>query len=226
MSSFVIHLTIPLLVVLATGLFPRKAALMWVPFAVINDFDFIFNLLAHYLPGTVGAMLGHRAIFHNIFVGVPTAVFALVLWRRMMRDLPDLQWASWRERWERFGAVRYGYGMVLASFYLWSHVFLDMFQGGVTLFWPFINVYIYPRFIIWVDTQTGLPTTPTAEVRTGSGAPALAPLYPWLTPHDLAILLLALIGLGISFWSESRRARRPKAPVPPPEYAEGSEQQD
>lgn len=222
MSSFAEHLVIPALAVMATQLFPRKTVLKWVPFAVINDFDFIFNFIGYYILKS--DLLLHRAILHNVFVGLPTAIIAVVLWRRMLRDHPSLRSESWRTRWEAFGAVRWGYGMVLATVFLLSHVFLDMFAGGVTLLWPIWNVYVYPQFIIWIDTQTGLPTTPTATVHTGEGAPALTPVYPWLTPGDLALLLLALIALVATLIAESRRATTP--PAAAPEAAEADEGSD
>lgn len=210
LSSFVGHLVIPTLAVMATGMFPRKKVLQWMPFTFVSDLDFIFNFFGYYILGT--DLLLHRAIFHNIFIGLPTLIIAVVLWRRMLARDPELHWASFRDKWAAFGNVPYGYGMVLATVFLESHVFLDMFQGGVTPLWPFLNLYVYPRFIIWINTQTGLPTKPTAEVQTGTGAPALSPLYPWLTPEDLAFLVLAVGGLVFAFWYESRRASRAKVP--------------
>lgn len=211
MSNVTIHVVIPILLVMATRLFPTKTVLMWAPFTFIPDFDFVFNLLGFYVLDS--ELLLHRAILHNFFVIVPTLIIAVVLWRRMLERRPGLKEYDWLQRWHAFGAVRAGYGCVLATFFLFSHVMLDMFTGGVTPLWPVLNVYVYPRFILWVDMQTLLPRLQT-EFVTGTGAPTLSTEFPWLTPEQIAIWLLVLIGAVVMVVREKymakAEAKRPK----------------
>ncbi len=211
MSNVTIHLVIPILLVMATRLFPTKTVLMWAPFAIIPDFDFIFNLLGFYVLDS--ELLLHRAILHNYFVILPTLIIAVVLWRRMLQRRPELKEQDWLHKWHAFGAVRAGYGVVLATFFLFSHVLLDMFTGGVTPLWPLINTYVYPRFILWVDMETLMPRLQT-EFRTGTGAPSLSTEFPWLTPEQIAIWLLVLIGAAVMIARERYvgkvEAKRPK----------------
>lgn len=208
MSSALMHATIPTLFVMATGLFPRKQILLFLPFAFISDLDFLFNFLGYYVLDV--DWLGHRSYLHNIFIGMPTAVLWVVLWRRMMQRDPELHWASFRDRWSAFGHVKWGYASVLMTVFLESHVFLDMMAGGVTLFWPLLDVYIYPEIILFMDTTTG-ELSVAADVQTGEGAPALTPLYQAVTPHELGILILALAAaiVGLYYEYRSDRLRRP-----------------
>ncbi|MBW3582497.1 MAG: hypothetical protein KY455_05290 [Euryarchaeota archaeon] len=207
MSSAVIHLTIPALLIMATGMFPRKDVLKWLPFAVLSDLDFIFNFFGYYVLGS--DLLLHRAVGHTAFIGLPTAILWFVLWRRMMKRDPELHWASFRDKWSAFGHVRWGYPAVLMTLYLESHVVLDMFQGGVTLLWPLLNVYVYPRIIVWFNTETGAFLL-EPEVQTGSGAPALSPLYPAITPEEVGIVLLSLIAALAALYFEYRAGREPE----------------
>lgn len=70
MSSFIVHLLIPLLVLLAFRLAPPKAALLLVPLALVHDVDY-----------WIGA---HRALLHNIFIVVP----AIALWYHWRDEHP------------------------------------------------------------------------------------------------------------------------------------------
>lgn len=206
MSSATIHLVIPTLLVIATGLFPRKAALMWAPFTVFPDFDFIFNFFGYYVLQS--EFLLHRAIFHNLFIGLPTLILAVLLWRRMLAGDPSLRAAPWGERWAAYARVRWALPAVLVTFYLESHVLLDMFQGGVTPLWPFVNTFVYPRLIIWVNTETGMPSF-EGQIQSGTGAPALSPLYPWMVPEEFAILMMCAVAIAVALWVEARGAPRP-----------------
>ncbi len=209
MSNVTIHLVIPVLVLIATRLFPTKQVIMWAPFALVPDLDTALNLISFYAMGD--PILAHRSFLHNIFVFMPTLILALVLWYRMLGDQSGLAGASWEEKWRAFSSVRWGYASVLVTFFLFSHVFLDMFQGGVTLFWPFVNTYVYPQIFIWVDMTTGMPSG-EANVVTGPGAPTLSRRFPWLTPEQIGIWILVLMGAAASIWRESARKMRTKDP--------------
>lgn len=177
--------------------------------AVASDLDWIFNFFGYYVLGT--DLLLHRAVGHTALIGIPFLVWAIVLWRRMLARDPELRWASFQDRWRAFGHVPWGYPAVLITFYLESHVLLDMFQGGVTPLWPLWDQYIYPRFIIWVNTETGMPRFETTVER-GTGAPALSPEYPWLVPEEVAIWLMVLAMLAFAVWYE-KRGHRTRLPV-------------
>jgi hypothetical protein len=218
MSNVTIHLVIPVLILLATRLFPTKQVLLFAPFAVVPDLDTAINWGAYLFFGE--SVLAHRAVLHNVFVFLPTLILSVVLWRRMLQKNPHMMKWSWYAKWISFGSVRWGYASVLITFYLFSHILLDTFQGGTTLLWPLVNTYVYPQLYIFVDMGTG-QITPAASVTTGEGAPTLSRRYPWMDPEQVAIWILVLMGTVAALAREAVIKRAPamteatlkKAPV-------------
>ena len=192
MVSWVPHLLIPMLVALAfLRALPRREAMLMAPIVWLQDLDYLS-------PGQ------HRVYSHNLFVPLVPLAALLVLWRRREPAVP----------WWAF-ACRPGLpaGLTLASYYLASHVFLDLFAGGVVLFWPVWNQNLWLDFELWLHTDTN-ELEPVASAGTSEGAPKLAEVYPWLTYEHTAILAfvaaVALASLAARRWRR-RRASAPSA---------------
>jgi hypothetical protein len=167
--SWVPHLLVPMLVALAfLRSLPRRQVMLLAPLVWLQDLDYLS-------PGQ------HRVYSHNIFVPLVPLLALLVLWRR--RE-PGGSWLAF--------ACRPGWpaGLALASYYLASHVFLDLFAGGVVLLWPLWDRNLFLDFEIWLDTSTN-QFEPVGSAGTSPGAPTLAPEYPWLTYEHSAILAFA-----------------------------------
>ena len=193
MVSFLPHIVIPALVAVAFLPVGRRRALLWAPLVWVPDLDYI-------LPSI------HRAATHSALFPLALSAALVVLWRR--RD-PSARFAEFITR---PGAPA---NLLLASYYLFSHEILDLFQGGVVLLWPLLNVNFYLGFQILLDTGTNT-FEPAAEAGHHEGAPALSPLYPWLSTTDAAVgaFLLAffLAWAGLRLW-QLKRGTLPPRPV-------------
>lgn len=194
MVSWVPHIVLPALVALA---FFRSLPRVWVmamaPIVWLQDLDYLS-------PGE------HRVYSHNIFVPLIPLVILFLLHRRNPLGLTLRNFAT------RPGLP---VALLLASYYLASHVLLDIFAGGVVLFWPLLNTNIFIDFEIWLNTKTNT-FLPQGEAGTSIGAPDVAPMYPWLSYVDTATLaLLAGVALLLLFlrW---RRKPIPDALAPRP----------
>lgn len=190
MVSWLPHYVIPALVALAFFPVPRKTTLLlgilvWVP-----DLDYILQS-------------EHRAITHSIFLPMAAFAAAIVLWKRGDPEARLLEYAT-RPGWP--------VALTLGSYYYASHLLLDVFQGGVVLFWPILDVNFYAGFEILLNTGTNT-FEPGAEAGTSEGAPALSPLYPWFSTEHAAILaFLAAVGaggLGVRLWRKRRGTPKP-----------------
>lgn len=179
MVSWVPHIVIPALVALAFFRpLPRAWVMGWAPLVWLQDLDYLS-------PGE------HRVYSHNIFVPLLPLLALAWLWRRQAGRAPEPQrfWAFAR----RPGLP---VSLLLASYYLASHVFLDLFAGGVVLLWPLLDMNLYLDYEIYLDTGTNT-FEPAGEIGASEGAPALSPLYPWLTYVDTAVLaFLGAVGVA------------------------------
>ena len=188
--SWVPHIVLPTLVALAffRGL-PRKWVLLLAPITWVPDLDYF-------------SQGEHRVLTHNIWVPLALLGAAIAAWT----------WSSAAS--ERFRDVvrRPGWPLVwlLASYYWASHLFLDIFAGGVLLFWPFSNLDYYLFYEVHINLQTG-ETTPIAEGGTSEGAPELSTDYAWLSfEHTAELAFLGVVAAaGLGWWLWRRRARRP-----------------
>lgn len=153
-------------------LFPiaRRQILVWSPLTWIADFDYLVQSV-------------HRAWLHTLWIPLLLFAAVIVLWRR--RDASARFWEY---------ATRPGTpgGLLLASYYWFSHVMLDVFQGGSVLFYPLTNTNFFFSFQILLNTETNTFQT-AARGGTSEGPPALSPLYPWFSSEHNAILLFLLI---------------------------------
>ncbi len=190
MPSFLPHLVVPGLVALAFLPIPRKRILALSPLVFLPDLDYV-------IPSE------HRAVTHSALIPFSIAAALVVLWR--LKD-PATRFAEF--------ATRPGHpaNLALAAFYIGSHLLMDVFAGGVVLFWPFVDVNFYSAFEIRLNTATN-EFTPAAEAGTSAGAPELSPEYLWFsTEHTaIAVFLLACLAAGLVFaW---RRRRTGPGPV-------------
>ena len=192
MPSFLPHIVAPALLALAFFPMARRRILMWAPIVWLPDLDYFF------------AVEYHRALLSNIFIPLGVATALVVLWRR--RDPAAAFW----EFAFRPGAPG---ALLLVAYYLSGHILMDVFAGGVVLFWPLTELNVYSFFAIQVDTATNQPTV-FAESGTEDGIPQVTSTYTWLSAVDTAIgafLLAALLGWGA--WRLWRRARGWRSPV-------------
>lgn len=113
MPDLIVHILIPLTTLL---LFYDKRyrtyVILLAPLAIFPDLDHVI---------TTGL---HRALFHNVFILVPTIGLALFFYET--RDVSDQN---------DVGNLFYNI-TIIATFYLLSHLILDSFNGGVSLFYP------------------------------------------------------------------------------------------
>jgi LexA-binding, inner membrane-associated putative hydrolase len=210
-SSFLVHLLIPVLIVLSVGIFRIRDAWVWSWAAWANDTDFL-GWTFHKAYGWPNV---HRALFHNVFL------LALAL---------GLGWRAWR-RWRPaggrsisdFAAAKPGW--LLVPYFYASHLVLDIFAGGIAPFWPLSSRTFYWDFEIDVDTTQPVPR-PIVESQTGTveGVVHVSEVYLWMTAEQFAIFLLYLLALALTFAYERWRGRpafawldrRPQDPGPVP----------
>ncbi len=177
MPSFIVHLLVPILLLLALRLAPPKAALLMLPFTFFPDLDFWVGV--------------HRATTSNIFILLP----GLLLW----------YW--WRQQ----GDDRAIYPAV-ATFYLASHLLMDIFAGGVVLFWPVWDRNFFWLIQIVVNTQTGEPDI-RSDPGTSQGAPQVAEFFQWVSPFEAAMLALTVVAVAGTLAYRWWQQRPPKGPA-------------
>ncbi len=182
MSSFVIHLLIPTMTALSTGLFRLRDAWVWSWAAWAVDVDY----LGWWLHVNYGWYNFHRALFHNIW----WLLLALLVLARA--------WRHWeRARGGPFAAfARAKPGWVLVPFMYASHLLLDVFAGGAVLFWPVSEVSYFWDFEINVDTTKPIPQPQVvSEPGTFVGVPDVSQVYRWMSAEQFGIFLLYLAAM-------------------------------
>lgn len=105
------------------------------------------------LPDVDAVILPHRAVLHNVFVLIiPSLLFILVKSRR-----------------EIFGII---------FFYLASHLILDMFNGGIFLFYPFYNNVFFAHAELLFTQNSFIPVLDygisTHIMNMGKGEPVIS----------------------------------------------------
>lgn len=193
MSTFIIHLLIPLLLALAVGVFKPRDAWAWSWMAVVQDLDYTF-WITHVNLGWANF---HRALFHNVWI-----LLGLVAWSAH-------RYAAFRKTLggpsQLAAFVQVHAGFVLAPFYFATHLVLDAFQGGFVPFWPASNLTVFWDFALTVNTATQRPEI-ESNVGTYVGVPVVSTTYTWLTGEEFAYLLLFLATLLLGQLYQ-RRAR-------------------
>ncbi|MBI4363092.1 MAG: hypothetical protein HY558_07960, partial [Euryarchaeota archaeon] len=202
MANTAVHLAVPLLLVLLWGT-GRRRALLLLPLSVLPDLDWF---------------LYHRAALHNLWWPLGLTLLVLAPW-----------WVPWlegrlperaRHRMERAAGRMVEFGkthreaLLVAAFYLASHVFLDYFDDGVVPFWPVERTFFYIRSDLRVEflVQQIVTITPTGErILTNITTPVPVAEVKSLTfeftevtyraysrftsSPEFAVLLLAILGL-------------------------------
>lgn len=198
MVSWVPEILVPTLLALAFfRTLPRRWILLMAPTTWLSDLDYL-------LPQAWAAALGmphlHRVVGHTL---VLRALIVAGLW-----------WAWWRgPKREGIGFWRYAttpgwpLALLLLAYYLTAHTLMDVFMGGVVLFWPLSSLDLALSFEVIVNTQTG-EVIPQAESQVQEGPNQLDPHYEWLSQEHaamLALVLAVLAGLA-GTWLWRRRA--------------------
>lgn len=183
MSSFVIHLIIPILVALALGIFRPRDAWTWSWAAWAVDVDYVgWALHVEY-----GWPNFHRALFHNVWWFVLLAALA---WRALGKFS-----AAGGGGLLTFARAKPGW--LLVPYYYASHLILDLFAGGIVPFWPASNLGVFWDFQIDVDTTKAVPQPQIiSEVDTYVGVPDVSQVYTWMTAEHFSIFLLYLVTWG------------------------------
>lgn len=212
MSTFIIHLLLPPLMAQTLRFIPARFVWAWVWVSVAIDLDYLGWIL--YDRGWI-AVNFHRALFHNVFFPLVLGVVAYYAFQRYRREHPGPAWSSFTA----YAQTWNGAGMLLAPYYFFSHILLDMSQGGVALLFPlslFIRAFDFTafyRFDILIDTSTHEPVVEgTAD--TSPGVVEVSEVYQWLSSEESAFLLLFASVLACGYlYHRLRRAEAP--PVPP-----------
>lgn len=199
MVSWLPHVVVPGLFALAfMRRLPRKWVIALAPLAWVPDLDY-------FSPGA------HRVYSHNVWIPVALLGLAYWCWKRQRAPAPG----------DRFldALTRPGWplGLSLASFYWASHILLDVFAGGVLLFWPVMDTNFYLLYEIRVNLQTG-EAIQTPEAGTSEGAPTLSEDYAWMTYEHTAVLAFLWLASLVALYVHLRRrnhARPPPPPTPP-----------
>ena len=136
----------------------------------------------------------HRATLHNVWIILP--FIAAFVWASAFANPRRPALAEW---------------MLIGGVYVGSHVLMDIWAGGSTIFYP---------FSLWTPCYYGdidiLTATNTPEVYftkcTYDGIPVVAERYPWLWGIEtafLAFLLPATVAALAWRWWAARRAPSP-----------------
>ncbi len=194
MVSWLPHLVLPLLVGLAFLPVERRRLLLLAPLVWVPDADYIVQSI-------------HRAASHSVLIPAALGVALVVLWRRRDPTSDIVEFAT------RPGAPA---NLLVAGYYFASHLILDLFQGGVVLFWPLNNTNFYLAYQILLDTQTNTFVA-GGSAGTSQGAPALSPLFPWFSTRDMAYVAFfaacAAAWLAVRYSPAGRRLRRSRPVV-------------
>ncbi|MBI2077313.1 MAG: hypothetical protein HYT80_02925 [Euryarchaeota archaeon] len=220
MSSFIIHLLVPPLMAASLHYFRLRHIWAWVWVSVLVDIDYLGWIL--YDQGIL-AVNTHRALFHNIWwlvLGVAGGVFAFRQYRLGFAGTTRHALHAWAHTFR-------GSGWMLGSFYYFSHLLLDSFQGGVALLFPLglfvrgLDFTLAFDFEILVDTTTQEPFV-EAEASAPPGVVDVSEVYRWLSSEETAFLLLfaAVLLLGRIYRAYAEpvrvvRAVRAEAPEAP-----------
>lgn len=118
----------------------------------------------------------HREWLHNVWTLVPSVGVVTYAFHEGRREL-----AEWG---------------VIATAYLASHLVMDVFLGGETLFWPISNWNVCYYFAVNVRTATNTPVRDMGSC-SAPGAPIVSALYTWWSYSDTAVWAVALLALAV-----------------------------
>lgn len=193
MVSWVPQIIYPPLVALAfLPALPRKWVILLAPVTYLADLDYL-------VPGE------HRVWTHTLLI--PFLLLGIVWLLRRKRKLGEQSfWAF---------ATTPGWPLVLTltSYFLTAHAIMDVFTGGVALFWPILPTNFLVDLSIDINLQTG-EVLPHGEAQANPEPAPLDPAYPWFTNEHAAILaFLFVVGLTAAgvFWGRRLRRKRIRA---------------
>lgn len=191
MPSFLPHLVAPALVAAAFFPVPRRTVLLLAPTVWLPDLDYLVQSQ-------------HRAVTHSALVPLALLASVVVLWRR--RD-PDARF------WEFATRPGAPVALSLVSFFIASHLLMDVFAGGVVLLWPLSYTNFFADFEIVLHTQTNTFES-AGEAGTAQGTPEISDDYEWLSYVDTAILAFlaacAIAWLAVRAWRAARGTLPPR----------------
>jgi hypothetical protein len=176
--SWVPQIVVPPLVALAfLRSLPRRWVIALAPTTFLADIDYVF-------PNE------HRVYTHNLLLPALLLGIVALLWRRQAGRVP-----APKPFWQFARQPGWPLGLLLTAYYLAAHDVMDVFTGGVLLFWPLSRVNIYAYFEVYLNTASNT-LEPQAEAGATQGPFPLDPNYPWLTAEHTAILgFLLCVGL-------------------------------
>ena len=176
MSSLFNHIFIPLVILL---LFSKNLKLNSREVIALSFFAVLPDTDTLFFVLKLSSTSLHRVLFHNAFILViPLLCFIFVKSRR-----------------EAFGII---------SFYLSSHLILDLFSGGIFLFYPFYNSVFYANVELLLSNDS---FTPALEygisnkiMNNGIGEPAIS-------SENIAVALLLIASAAISARGNFRKTK-------------------
>lgn len=137
-----------------------------------------------YLPDLDYFVGVHRATFHNVFILVPPAAW---LWWEMERG------AGWAR----------GEWAAVAGGFLASHLVMDAFVGGISPLWPLDPTAVFLWVAVEVNTRTD-DLNLIFDPGTLAGAPETSETFLWISPTDVAILVV-LAAAALVTWAAVHR---------------------
>jgi hypothetical protein len=188
--SFLPHAVAPALVAAAFLRVPRRTVLFLLPMVWVPDLDYLVQSQ-------------HRAVTHSVLIPLALLAAVVVLWRR--RD-PSARF------WEFATRPGWPVGLSLSSFYIASHLLMDVFAGGVVLLWPFTYTNFYTDFQVILDTEQNT-FEPVGSAGTEQGTPEISASYPWISYVDTAVA--AFLGACLTGWLAVRQWRKARGKIPP-----------
>lgn len=189
LTSWIPHIVVPGLMALAFLPVARGKAAYLAPMVWVPDLDI-------FVPG-----LSHRSILHSIWVPLGFLVALRWMWTN-----------SGVQRFWDYALTPGGPQTLLLMAYYWtSHLILDIFTGGVLLFWPWDRAFYFDLYI-QIDT-VNKQIEPQVGPGTELGAPPISPLYEWVSFPDGAVLAFCVV--CFVFWIGWRLGRGRAAETTP-----------
>lgn len=195
MVSWVPQILVPPLFALAFfRRLPRRWVMSLAPITFLGDIDY--------------AVAGqHRVLTHTLVLPAALLAVVLLMWRAARRAGTAASGAGgFAAYWMAPGLPL---ALMLSAYFLTAHDIMDIFTGGVTLFWPFSPLnFAFDYELIWHPATHQLEPQVYASLEP-EPAP-LDPAYPWFTDEHNAMLAMVLCGglVLLVGWLRRRRAAR------------------
>ncbi len=176
MSSLFNHIFIPVAILL---LFSKKFNLDPREVIALSFFAVLPDTDSLFFVFKLSPVPLHRVLFHNVFIVIiPFLLFILVKSRRQV-----------------FGII---------CFYLTSHLILDLFTGGIPLFYPVYNSI----FFVHVELLFNDGLTPALEYGISDKIMNMGIGEPAISSENIAVALLLIISAAISASEIYRKPRQ------------------